>query len=167
MHLVPQRPQGRFIKPDRSLIPGKWVSISFHVEGDTLLSHIGGDSFPDWFWFLSPVSTLAFGEEWGEMESVEREMERVAFICLRPSNYSEEPFSRDKPSSPFRVPFHPEPYCHHDSHPGIPLFSSMENEVCGFENLSLSSPHFRSLWYGRMRRDDCLLYTSPSPRDCS
>ncbi len=87
------------------------------------------------------------------MESVEREMERVVLLCLWTSLHPERPFSRDKPSSPFRIPFHPEPYCHHDPHPGISLFSSMENEVCGFENLSLSSPHFRPLWYGRMRRD--------------
>ena len=56
------------------------------------------------------------------MESVEREMERAAFICLRTSHYLEKPFSRDKPSSPFRVPSHPGPYCHHHSHPGISLF---------------------------------------------
>ena len=88
------------------------------------------------------------------MESMDREVERAGFICLRPSHYSEKPFSRDKPSSPFRFPSHPRPYCHHNPDPGIPLSPPMENEVCGFENLSLSSAHFRPLGYGRMGRDD-------------
>jgi len=88
------------------------------------------------------------------MESMEGEMERVVSVCLWTPHCSEKPFSRDQPSSPFRISSHPKPYRHHDSHPGVLLFSFVEIEVRWFQNLPLSSPYFRPLWDGRMRRDD-------------
>jgi hypothetical protein len=109
-----------------------------YLDLESIFLLLGTNALPYPFWLLSSIPALALWESWGEMESMEGEVEGPLPICFRTSDDIEETLPRNEPPSSFLVFPYLESFDSDRSYSGVYILSFVGGGS-GFQNY----PSFR------------------------